>query len=157
GMLDGIGLRGPDRDPDVVLHQELLRCPQLPFDPDGTPTRPVTVDDVATAAQTSWADAFDARLAAEDFATAHLIIDADPDVATDPGRARSVQDRLASEAAQTRAELRTLRSDVAADVEKAARLGQLDETASATVMSRLEAAVIGWDEDAASSYENLGV
>ncbi|SCE69106.1 hypothetical protein GA0074696_0256 [Micromonospora purpureochromogenes] len=139
GMLDGDKPAGPDRDPDVVVHQGLLRCAALPFTADGVPARPVTVDDVRTAANTSWEDAFTQRIAEEDYATAALIIDA----VTDPTQSRAMHDRLAYAAAQTFDELTTLHREVSGDVARATRLGQLDEIASTAMNSALAAADLG--------------
>ncbi|MGI5151457.1 hypothetical protein ACQEVC_34675 [Plantactinospora sp. CA-294935] len=136
GMLDGRKPSGPDRDPDVVLHQELLRCTALPFTADGVPARTVTVNDVFTAVETSWDDAFTQRLAGENYATAAMIIDA----VTDPALTRAMHDRLANAAAQTFEELTTLHRDVSSYVARASRLGQLDENASTAINSVLAAA-----------------
>ncbi|GAA3753052.1 hypothetical protein GCM10022225_42210 [Plantactinospora mayteni] len=151
-MLDGIELAGADRDPDVVLHQDLLRCTALAFTSAGTPARPITVDDVRTAAATRWEEALEGRLAGEEYATAGLIIDA----VTDPARARALHDRLTTAAARTNTELEALHRDVAGEVARAARLGQLNETASSTVGSLLEAANVA-QLAGPPETQNLGV
>ncbi|MEH1098394.1 hypothetical protein [Micromonospora sp. CPCC 205561] len=136
GMLDGHKPTGPDRDPDLVLHQDLLRCAALPFTADGVPARTVTIDDIHTALGTSWENGFTQRLAGEDYVTAALIIDA----VTDPAQTRDMHDRLATAATQTFDELTTLHRDVSSDVARASRLGQLDENASTAINSVLAAA-----------------
>lgn len=134
-MLNGIKPSGADRDPRIVLYQELLRSPALPFTEGGVPARDVALDDVQTAAHTTWDEAFEQRLAGEQYATAGLILDA----ITDPARVRVLRDQLLTAAAETRSELVTLHHEVAAEFARAARLGQLDETASSTASSLLEA------------------
>ncbi|MEU4161697.1 hypothetical protein [Actinoplanes sp. NPDC026670] len=134
-MLNGDRPAGPDRGPDAVLHQDLLRCAALPLHRDGTPARTVTFDDVTIAAATGWEDAFTARLAAEEYTTAGLIADS----ITDMSLARAMRDQLAAAAAHTRTDLIALHRAVTAETARAARLGQLDETASSTVSSLLAA------------------
>lgn len=136
GMFDGHKPTGPDRDPDVILHQDLLYCAALPFTADGVPARAVTIDDIRSAVDTTWEDAFTQRLAGEDYAAAAMIIDA----VTDPAQTRAMHDRLATAAAQTFDELTTLHRDVSSDVARASRLGQLDENASTAINSVLAAA-----------------
>jgi hypothetical protein len=151
GMLDGAVLRGTDRDPDAVLHQDLLRAPGLPFTDTGLPARKITIDDVAVAARTDWDAAFDARLTDEQFGTALQITAA----VGDPARAVTLRVRLDDAAARTLAELRDLHRDVAAQIARASRLGQLDEAASTAVNSNLEATTIVHHDEAA--LQNLGV
>ncbi|MEV0901460.1 hypothetical protein [Actinoplanes sp. NPDC049802] len=135
GMLDGVALGGTDRDPGQVLNQDLLCAPDLPIGADGTPGRPVTTADVTAAADTSWQDAFAARLQQEEFAAANRIIAAAPD----DDRAEMRQ-RLTTAVTNSQDQLRALRRTVEQEVARAARLGQLDEAANSTVTGQLEAA-----------------
>lgn len=151
-LLDGYRLTGTDRDPDLVLCQDLLRSPDLPFTADGQPAVPVTLDHVRQAAATRWDAAFEARLTAEEFGTALLITAA----IADPAVAQSMRDRATSAATAARQELQALHREVAAAVERAARLGQLDEAASSDVTSRLEAASLNADDDRDATVRDLG-
>jgi hypothetical protein len=149
-MLDGAVLRGTDRDPDAVLYQDLLRAADLPFTIAGLPDRPVTVADITAAHATDWDAAFQARLDAEQFDTARQIITA----VADPARVALMRVRLDDASAHTLADLRRMHRDVSAQVARAARLGQLGETASTAVNGRVEATTIVQSDDAA--WQNLG-
>lgn len=135
GLLDGRKLTGSDRDPDAVIYQELLLCPQLPFTAEGIPERPATIEEIAVAAFTGWSDAFAQRLRAEQYATAGLLISA----VTEPEKSREMSQQLTAAAAQSLLELKALHHSVAEDVARATRLGQLDENAGTAVTSVLAA------------------
>jgi hypothetical protein len=135
-MFNGFQPAGPDQHPDAVLYRDLLRSPDLPFTADGTPTRYVTLADVRTAAATGWEDGFTQRIRGEDYATAALILPA----INDPDQAQAMAGRLDAAATASFTELTALHAAVTADVGKATRLGQLDETAITSVTGTLAAA-----------------
>ncbi|WP_025618471.1 hypothetical protein [Salinispora cortesiana] len=137
-LLDGTSLSGTEPDPNIVLNRELLRSPALPVDAKLNPARPVTITDIESAVAMSWAAAFDARLAIEDYGAARIIIDAVADA--DRLRVEEMVDRLEGSIARSQNEVRALRADVATQVEKAARLGQLSHADNSRVIAELEAA-----------------
>ncbi|MGW0503821.1 hypothetical protein [Micromonospora sp. NPDC003241] len=137
-LLDGTRLGGAEPDPNTVLNREVLRSRALPVDAKLNFARPVTITDIESAVATSWAAAFDARLAIEDYGAARIIIDAVAD--EDPRRAEEMVDRIEGSIARSQNEVRALRADVATQVEKAARLGQLSHANNSRVLAELEAA-----------------
>jgi hypothetical protein len=151
-MLDGIKPPGGARDPELALNQDLLRSANLPFCADHTPSRPVTIDDVREAAATNWQDAFTARLTIEDYAAAGMIAE----VVGDTGLRRDMHDRLAAAAAESFTELAAMHAETAAAVDRATRLGQLDENASSAVTSTLAAADLT-RLTSSPQHHNLGV
>jgi hypothetical protein len=134
-MFNGVKPAGTDQHPDVILYRELLCCPDLPFTVDGTPAREVTLADVCTAASTGWQEGFAQRIDGEDYATAAMVLG----TITDPDTARAMSDQLTAAAAASFNELTALHAAVTAEVGKATRLGQLDETAITTMTGILAA------------------
>ncbi|MFC0436442.1 hypothetical protein [Kutzneria buriramensis] len=143
-LLDGRSLSGTEPDPIVVVNRDLLRCPSLRMDGKLVPMDDITVDHISTAAITSWMDAFENRLAHEDYVAARTIVDviADTQTETDPVRADEMSDWLEQCITRSRQELRTLRQNISSRVNKAARLGQLGPVEYAQVIAQLEAAQI---------------
>ncbi|HKS44292.1 MAG TPA: hypothetical protein VJT49_04095 [Amycolatopsis sp.] len=137
-MLDGESLKGAEPDPRVVLNRDLLRCAPLRLSADLAPARPMTLDDIRLADRTEWETAFDERLAIEDFVAARTIVDA---ISEEAGRDMTpLLDRLEQAVARSRAEVRVLATEIEGRVQRAARLGQLLESARSEVLAQLEAA-----------------
>ncbi len=137
-MLDGESLKGAEPDPRAVLNRDLLRCAPLRLSADLVPARPMTLDDIRLADRTGWETAFDERLAIEDFVAARTIVDA---IAEEAGRDMTpLLDRLEQAVARSRAQVRVLATEIEGRVQKAARLGQLLESARSDVLAQLEAA-----------------
>ncbi|UOZ07019.1 hypothetical protein [Amycolatopsis sp. WQ 127309] len=137
-MLDGESLQGAEPDPHAVLNRDLLRSVALRLSADLVPDRPTTLEDIRLADRTSWETAFDERLANEDFVAVRTIVDA---ISEEAGRDMTpLLDQLEQAVARSRAEVRVLATEIEGRVQKAARLGQLLESARSDVLAQLEAA-----------------
>ncbi|MGC7098300.1 hypothetical protein ACPZ19_26820 [Amycolatopsis lurida] len=137
-MLDGESLKGAEPDPHAVLNRDLLRCAPLRLSADLVPARSMTLDDIRLADRTDWETAFDERLGIEDFVAARTIVDA---IAEEAGRDMTpLLDQLEQAVARSRAQVRVLAAEIEGRVQKAARLGQLLESARSDVLAQLEAA-----------------
>jgi hypothetical protein len=143
-LLDGRSLTGTEPDPVVVLNRDLLRSPSLRMDGKLTPLDDITIDHITSAAAISWVDAFENRLAHEDYVAARTVVDviADDEADADPVKVEEMSNRLEQGITRSRQELRALRQDISSRVNKAARLGQLGTTEYAQVIAALEAAQV---------------
>lgn len=137
-LLDGRPLEGEEPIPAVALDRDLVRCPGLAigtgYAAPGTPGR----KQLLAAVGTTWPDAFDARIAQEDFAAARIALDVLSETA--PDEAERLNTELEQSLARCRADIRARRATVSSKAEEAARLGQLAEEDRSEVMARLEAA-----------------
>ncbi len=143
-LLDGKSLIGTEPDPVVVLNRDLLRSSSLRMDSKLVPLDDITVDHIVTAVANSWVNAFDDRLAQEDYVAARTVVDviADDGTDADPVKVEEMSNRLEQGITRSRQDLRALRQDISSQVNKAARLGQLGTTEYAQVIAALEAAQV---------------
>ncbi|WP_156077528.1 hypothetical protein [Saccharothrix sp. NRRL B-16314] len=158
-MLDGKSLTGTEPDPVVVLNRDLLRSPSLRMDGRLAPLDDITVDHIAAAAATSWMDAFENRLAHEDYVAARTVVDviADDEADADPVKVEEMSNRLEQGITRSRQKLRAFRQDISSRVNKAARLGQLGTTKYAQVIAALEAAQVERHDLGTVRHQLIGI
>jgi hypothetical protein len=145
-LLDGSGAL-PPREPlaDLALTAELIKVPGATIEPaSGLVTVPVgtSADALVTAAGRNWQDAFDMQVAGEEYPTAEYLL-----ALIRSGTLPAVDAELDRDAAQTlqtaehrsRAELRTIREQLLAELRRARLQNEISEEQDGELTTMLDA------------------
>ncbi|MCZ4120219.1 hypothetical protein [Streptomyces sp. H39-S7] len=140
-LLAGGTLPGTEPEPSAVLNSDLLRAPDLDLNAQLTPSRAPTLDDVAAADRSDWAQAVRTSIDRENYAIARIALDAleQTDTAS-PALTDELRATLHTRRAHSGSAIRTLHGELARDIDTAIRMGRVPEPGRARISARMEAA-----------------
>jgi hypothetical protein len=139
GLFRREALTGDELDVESALNRGLAFVIEVPLEEDGEPSRPPTLSELLEAASRSPRDAFEARLSAEQFGAAEILLDT-LDGSIDDFDAESARVRLAASERDSRSRV-TAEYNALYDSFAAARArGRIGETSAPALHSQLLAA-----------------